>query len=154
MYKHRSFYLPLTDLTVGAVEASGTGAGVGPDACASVHTQRVTESCGTDRSVPDNFISVMFYFSYLWEKHLIKRITVQCFVPEAHVGPYQPGLHLQTSGETHSPPFSQCLLHTTVDTRKWIQSLQIGKALNWYYDLFWGKYCAVKFSPLNLTFDS
>lgn len=34
-------------------------------------------------------------------------------VPELHVGPFQPGLHLQTSGETHSPPFSQCLLHTT-----------------------------------------
>ena len=34
-------------------------------------------------------------------------------VPELHVGPYQPGLQRQTSGETHSPPFSQCLLHTT-----------------------------------------
>lgn len=34
-------------------------------------------------------------------------------VPELHVGPNQPALHWQTSGETHSPPFSQCLLHTT-----------------------------------------
>lgn len=40
-------------------------------------------------------------------------------VPELHVGPYQPGLHLQTSGETHSPPFSQCLLHTT-DKHTWL----------------------------------
>lgn len=38
-------------------------------------------------------------------------------VPELHVGPYQPGLHSQTSGETHSPPFSQCLLHTTETDR-------------------------------------
>lgn len=40
-------------------------------------------------------------------------------LPELHVGPYQPGLHWQTSGETHSPPCSQCLLHTT-DEDKWI----------------------------------
>lgn len=36
----------LTDLTLRAIEATGTGADVGLDAGSSIQTDRVTESCG------------------------------------------------------------------------------------------------------------
>lgn len=45
--------------------------------------------------------------------HSPRNMEVAGVLPVLQVGPCHPGLHRQTSGVRHSPPFSQCLLQTT-----------------------------------------
>lgn len=104
---HQSF----TDLTLGAIEATGTGTDVGLHAGPSIQTDGVTESCRRHMETHLDSTDLYFKLTLCFAECTLGR---RCYVvPELHVGPYQPGVHSQTSGETHSPPFSQCLLHTT-----------------------------------------
>lgn len=104
----------LTNLTLGAIEATGTGADVGFDTSPTIQTHWIADSWRW-RQWNIEPIAKHTVVEKRYVRHGLLSRNTWCWLalPELHVGPYQPDLHLHTSGEVHSPPFSQCLLHTT-----------------------------------------